>query len=206
MANLGDLKTRIITEVNRNDLEDELASSLTLCIQRAVNKFAIQRFKFNELRVTTATVINSQYLDIPTGTRVLDDPYLLVGGVRFNLTKRSMPYIENLYSTPLGGQPTDYCYWTDDTIRMWPTPQLEYPIIWLTVVDQTPLVNDADESAWTNTGQDVITAQTKIYLYRDYFRDAEGEAAAERQLSEAIAALKGESNRFIGTGRIRSFF
>ena len=53
MATLSDLKTRVQTELNRDDLADDLADSLTLSIQQSIDYYAPQRFWFNEKRTTS---------------------------------------------------------------------------------------------------------------------------------------------------------
>lgn len=200
---LGDLKVRIITEVNRDDLYDDLASQLSLYISRAIDYYSNQRLVFNEARVTNVLVPLDQYCDLPVGTRVLDRVFLLVGQTRYELCKRQTWHIENLYSSPQQGQPTDFCV-LDRQIRLWPTPNTAWTIIWETVTDVTPLVDDNSSNEWTTTGQDLIDARTRYYLYRDQFRDNDGAAQSLIAEREALARLKNESNRLIGTGRVQA--
>lgn len=204
MATLGDLKTRIITEVNRDDLEDTLADQLSLYISRAIDDYANQRFWFNEARTTGVMIAGDEYLDLPAGARFVDNVYILIGQTRYKLWKRQTWYIEEMYSSPQSGQPTDYCM-IGDQIRTWPTANQAYPVVWETVSDVTPaLVADTDENNWTNEGQDLIDARTRLLLYRDQFRDRQGVMEATAAQQEALYRLKNESNRRMGTGSIQA--
>ena len=204
MATLGDLKQRLYDETNRDDLQDDLASALTRVIQDAIDFYAAERWWWNETRVTSTTTPSSEYINRPSGDHITDRPFLLVGGVRFDLIKRSMEYIEGMYTVPQVGQPTDYCEFGDQ-LRLWPTPNIAYTIIWLNVSDVTALnyADDTSSNAWTNQGAPLIAARAKMILWRDYMRDDAAYQRAETQERDAYNRLKGETNRRLGTGRIR---
>lgn len=203
-ATLAGLRTRIVTETNRDDLTDELADALDTVIADSITLYAAERWYWDEARSTSLCTIGNEYIDRPAGARLVDVPFLLIGGVRFDLTKQSMPYIEGLYTTPLSGQPTSYCEFGDQ-LRLWPTPNQAYTIIWLTVSDATALdYSDASSSnAWTAQGAPLISARARMFLFQDYFRDDMGYARAERAEKQWYDRLKGETNRRLGTGRIR---
>lgn len=202
MATLGDLKTRVITEVNRDDLADDLATLLSTYIDRSIEHYANSRFWFNETTSTAFMNIGNQYQPLPGGIRVVDEVYIVIGNVRYRMTRREMDEIESLYSVPMTGQPTDYAIF-GDSIRVWPTPSTAWEIIWLTITDVTPLTDDTSSNYWTNEGVDLIDARTRYLLYRDALRDNEGANAAKVAEDEAYANLKGQTNRRIGVGRRR---
>lgn len=207
MATLGDLKTRIITETTRDDLADDLADSLTLVIQKAIDFYAAQPWWFNQERTTSLCTIANEYIARPTGMRLLQVPFLLIGGVRYDMTRRSMEEIEGLYTTPLTGQPTDYCEFGDN-IRLWPTPNVAYTIIWLDSTDVAALdyTDDTSTNFWTNEGQDLITGRAKYTLYRDYLSTTSTDpriALAKEQMTESYDRLKAESNRRMAKGRLQ---
>lgn len=204
MATLADLKTRIITETNRDDLNDELANALTLCIQQSIEFYKNSRFWFNELRTTSTITAGSQYVDIPSEFVWLDEVRIIIGGVRYHLTKHHMDWIETMYSVPLTGQPTDWCEW-DGQARVWPTPGIDYSLIWLGIKNVTPAIDYNDGNStndWFTHGYDLIDGRARFLLYRDYFRDEGGMAIAKAAETEAYGNLKATSNRLIATGRV----
>lgn len=206
MATLADLRQRIVDETNRDDLDTggELAGALDRVIADAIDFYAAERWWFTEARVTSTTTAGNEYITRPAGTHIVDAPFLVVGGVRFDITKRSMEYLEGLYSVPQSGQPTDHAEY-QDTLRLWPTPNDVYTIIWLNIADVTALnyAVPTSENAWTNVGAPLIAARSKVLLYRDYFRFFDKIPGAQQQEQEAYDRLKGETNRRLGTGRIR---
>jgi hypothetical protein len=204
MATKAALKNRIVTEVNRDDLLDDLATQFETFFQRSIDYYADQRFSFNEARDTTVLVPGVEYVDLPTGTRLVDRVFVLINSTRYEMQKRETWYIEGLYSAPQQGQPTDFAF-INGQIRLWPTPNQAWSLIWETVTDVLPpLTADTDSNAWTTQGQDLIDARCRMFLYRDQFRDNEGLAQAALAEKEALSRLKGESNRLISTGRVRA--
>lgn len=208
MATLSDLKTRVQTELNRDDLADDLADSLTLSIQQSIDYYAPQRFWFNEKRTTSTMTIGDEYVDLPTGLRFIDKVFLVVGNVRYRMVERQMTEIEALYTTPIRGQPTDFAVFGTQ-IRTWPTANLGYTLIWEYVGDVTALdYNDPNSTNyWTTQGYDLITARTKIYLLRDYLSAMETDPRYQLALAQedsAYSRLKAETNRRISTGKIKA--
>lgn len=206
MATLSDLKTRIITETNRDDLNDELADALSLCIQQSIDFYKNQRFWFNELRTTSTLTSGSEYVDIPADFVYIDQLRIIIGGVRYAMTKNTMEEIESLYSVPLTGQPTNWAEWVYQA-RVWPTPNIDYTLIWLGVKNVTPALDYTDGNStneWLVSGYDLIDARARFLLYRDYFRDDQGMQIAKAAETEALSNLKAWSNRLIATGRVRS--
>lgn len=206
MATLGDLKQRIITETTRDDLADDLATSLNQIIADAIDFYAAEPWWFNQQRVSSTCVIGSEYIDRPAGMRIVNVPFLIIGGVRYDLTRRDMAYIEGLYTTPQTGQPTDYCEFVAQ-IRYWPTPPVAYTVVWLDSGDVAALdyTNDGSSSYWTNEGQALIRARSKFVLYRDFLSTTSADprlALAENAMMEAYSRLKAESNRRLSSGKV----
>jgi hypothetical protein len=205
MATLGDLKARIISETLRDDLADDLASQLTNTINKAIGQFANEAWWFNETRATSVMTVGAQMQPIPLGWKRIDDVFIVVGGVRYPLRVRQLAEIEGLYSVPMTGQPTDYAV-LGEQIYVWATPNLAYPLIWNLIADVTPpLVADTDSNAWTNQGQDLIVAQSKLRLYRDYLSANLQDPriiGAKNQVDEAYEDLRSESARKMTTGRV----
>jgi len=204
---LGDLKSRIVDETNRDDLADDLQTALNRVIADAIDYYATERWWFTEARVTSNCTPGNQYLDLPTGLRVLDRPFLVVGNVRFDMTRRSMESVEALYTTIVSGQPTDFSVFGAQ-IRLWPTPDQAYQVIWLDVADAAALdyTNANSSNVWTAYAAPLIAARAKIILYRDYLSAAETDpriTLAMKQEADVYSRIKGETNRRLATGRMR---
>jgi len=205
MANLGDLKTRIITEVNRDDLRDDLAAELDTLIAQAIDYYAITPFWFNTFtRTDISAVAGSQFVTIPDNVRDVQAVWVLIGGTRYIMKKQPEQRIISLYTTPINGQPTDFSM-INQTLHVWPTPNVAYPMIWEVVQDVSPALDYSDNTSsneWTNIGQPLIKAYVKKMLYRDQFRDADGMQMAANDEQEAYRKLRGESNMRVATGRM----
>jgi hypothetical protein len=206
MPTLADLQTRIITETNRDDLQDVLLAQLNQSIADAIGEYADQRFAFNELRVSGVILAGQQYVPLPSGRRFIDRLYCVVGSVQFEIVKRSMAEIEALYQIPLTGQPIEYAVYAGQA-RLWPTPLVNYPATWLTVSDVAPTIDWSDpdttiSNSWTNEGQWLICARAKQFLYRNVFKDYDAANAAAADVAEAYAKLKGYAARALSVGRV----
>lgn len=199
---LGGLKTRIITETNRDDLTDELASALDTVINDSIEFYATERWWWNEARVTSTTTPDNEYIDRPAAARIIDQPFLLIGGVRYDMSKRSMEWIEGMYTTPLKGQPTDYCEFGTQC-RLWPMPNQAWTIIWLDIADLSALASDNASNYWTTACPQLISARSRMIFFRDYFKSDADYARAEVAERQWYGHFKGESNRRIGTGFVR---
>lgn len=199
MATYLDLQTRIITETNRDDLSDTLASQLTLHIARAIEFYASKRFWFNEGTKTGVCVIGNEYAAKPSGLREIDRASITVGAAITPLTEKPLVYIDDLATVTSSGQPSLYAE-TGDQIRLWPKPNQAYPLGFIGIVDLTVLAAAGDTNAWTNQGYDLITARTKFTLYRNQFKDEAGAGFAKDEEVEALAKLSGETARRLGSG------
>lgn len=211
MATLGDLKTRIISETTRDDLADDLAAQFQNIIARSIEQYAAERWWFNERRVLIPTVAGQGFVTWPVGltaARWIDGLYLEqnAGATRWPLAARSIDEFEELSQPNVTGQPTDYLV-ADTDIRLFPIPNRIYNLAADIIADVTPaLVADTDANAWTNQGQDLITAQAKLRLYRDYLSANVNDpriVLANAQERDAYSRLRAESTRRTATGRLQ---
>lgn len=214
MATLGELRSRIVLECVRDDLTDAPSSDATAAstdtldnaIKRAIEFYADQRFFFNEDRVVTATVAANEYVTLPTGLRFLDTLSVTVGSNRYPLHMRSYEVLERwLGYGPTNGQPTDFTI-SDTQARLYPAPNIVYPLTWMGVFDVPALdyADDSSSNAWTTYGEDLIAARSKMTLMRDVFRDAEGAALAGVAEQQALTSLRSGTYRKLSVGAVRA--
>ena len=210
MATLGDLKKRIISETLRDDLADTMAADLTLIIQRSIEYYANERWWFNEAgaSITLASGIASNPL--PPDFRFLDQAWLQVGATQWPLRLLQAVEIDDLFaSSTSAAQPTD-CAIVQSSFYVWPRPNMTYAVKLRYVQDVQPVLDytvDTGSNLWTNTGQDLIVAQSKIRLFRDYLSSGTQDprlANAVDQEAQAYVRLRSETNKRISTGRVRA--
>jgi len=193
MATLADLKTRIIAEMVRDDLSDDLASQLLIHIQRACEFYADEKFWFNSLVTTVATVASTQTVDVPATMRRVDRVTVPAYG-----TELIEVTLQDLDFGTEESLPRGYAYY-NDALKLYPTPDAVYTLQLTGIAQVAAPALDADDSIWTDEAQDLIVARTKMTLYRGQFRDPEGTQLAIAEVQEVFNKLKRETARRLET-------
>lgn len=193
MATLGEMKTRIIAEMVRDDLSDDLAAQLLIHIQRACEYYADEKFWFNSIIASAVTVAGTATVSVPASMRRVD--------------KVSIPaYYTDLIEVTLIDLDTDttqsiprgYAYY-NDSLKFYPIPDAVYTLSLIGLAQVAAPALDADESIWTDEAQDLIVARTKMTLYRGQFRDPEGTQLAIAETQEVFSKLKRETAKRLET-------
>lgn len=194
MATLGDLKAAIIADMDRDDLADESAATLTRHIRAAIEYYADQQFWFNQAVVSVSTVADVATVAIPASMRVVDRV-----AARFNnLTPIELSDFPDDGGQPLKGAPQCYAFDGGD-LRLFPTPDAVYPLGLYGIAQINAPAQDVDSNAWTTEAFALIAARVRFTLYRDVFRDPEGAEMAMGGLQEALTELKMQSERRLRT-------
>lgn len=189
MATYAELKTRIITEMVRDDLEDDLATQLTTHIARACEYYANERFWFNAIVVDAACTSGTEVMAIPATVRRIDR--LTIPELYREVIEVTLPEYEKIISAA-NSAPTRYAYY-NDSIRLYPTPDAAYTLRFTGLAEIAAPTADADENAWTTEAQDLIVAHTKMTLSRDQFRDPDGVQLFTGAVQDALHRLKRET-------------
>ena len=189
MATLADIKTRIITETARDDLEDDLAAQLLTHIQRACEHYGAHRFWFNAAVMTFSTEAGAPVAELPLSLRRIDR--LTIPAQRINLREVILPELDDMESIG-AGVPELYAY-QGDSVRLSPVPSAIYTMQAYGVARINAPAIDTDASAWTNEAQDLIVNHAKMTLYRDQFRDAQGAQMAMGATQDALNRLRRET-------------
>lgn len=195
MATLTELKTRIIAETNREDLEDTLATQLQTHIARACEYYADTRFWFNAIATTATTTANTRTLAIPSGVRRIDR--LTIPAYYRDIHEVTL---EGLDDSDIYGVPDWYCYY-NDSLRFYPIPDAAYTLGIYGLAQVDAPTGASDTNAWTNEAFDLICAHTRFTLYRDQFRDPDGAQLAKGAVADALARLQRETARRLETPR-----
>lgn len=189
MATLGDLKTRIIAETNRDDMGSggALEDGLALCISSAIEFHASEQFWFNRGSGSGTTTQDDATLDLPAGVRF---PSLVAYNGR---ELRKVP-LEALEYRTEAGPPSKWAE-NEGQVQLWPIPDAAYTIYLYGVADTGAPASDGDSNIWTEEAYDLIAAETRFRLYRDYLRDVEGATLARDARDEALGVLRRETRR-----------
>jgi hypothetical protein len=191
MPTLADLKTRIVAETLRDDLEDELSDQLLTHIQRACEFYGGEKFWFNSTVTPVATTPSAATVAVPSTVRRVDHASIS-GGDLMEVTLGALP------TDGASGIPARYAYY-NDTLSLYPVPDAAYTLQLVGLAQIEAPADDGDSSVWTNEAQDLIVARAKMTLYRSQFRDPEGAQLAAGEAQEALTRLRRETAKRLTT-------
>jgi hypothetical protein len=191
MATLTQLYTRIILDLNRDDMGSggELEQAKIDAVADAIEAHAGELFWFNRLSGSAATVAATATIALPAGMRIAQVVTYLGKALR-KVPLEKIQKAENCIA-PVAGPP---CLWADDgaAIHLWPMPDAAYPLAVHGVAD---LGVPAASNAWTVEAFRLILAEAKKILCRGPLRDGDGMALAADAAREALTALRRETRR-----------
>lgn len=183
MATLAQLKTRIRLETNKNDIVPggEAEQALTDAITSAIGYYSQERFWFNRASGTATATPSDGELSLPNGMLIAQQ----VARNGCNLQKVPLEEIES--RTDIGIPK----YWAENegAIRLHSIPDAAYVFDVYGIADLGVPAEDAS-NAWTTTAVDLIDARSRLYLYRDYWRDPEGAQIAAIAEIDALSVLR----------------
>lgn len=192
MATLGQLKTRIRLETNRDDIAPggEAEQALGDAIKSAIDYHATELFWFNRASGNVSTVGGSATIALPAGMLYAED----VSYLEDKLVKVGIEDIEHKNAE---GVPS---HWAEDegAIYLHPIPDAAYVLKVTGIADIGVPLSDGDSNAWTTQAYDVIDARARIILYRDYWRDPEGAQIAAIAEKDALDRLRRHSRKRAG--------
>lgn len=204
MATLATMKSRIASELARDDLTSQIASA----ISDAIAFHEVERFWFNQTRTITFDTVSSQVAYTSSDNQYI--PYIIrldrlffdETGQIYDLDRyepQDFEFISNNSTTT--GRPTAYTY-TDSTIRIWPTPDAAYSMRAYAHYKLTSISADGDTNAWTTEAEELIRTAAKLRIYLDVTKDYEAAAAMQAKIQPLIDRLSSETSSRLSTGRI----
>lgn len=189
MSTLADIKARIIAELIRDDLEDDLAGQLLTHIQAACRHYAPERFWFNAIITTATTTQGDRNVTLPATMQRVQR--VTLPQYYRELYETDLPYFE-VPGNVVQSIPQWYTYYNDQ-IRLHPIPAGEYTLQVTGVKRIDPPEEDTDSNEWTTEAQDLIVAHAKATLSRDQFRDPEGYKMFAGAAQEHFSRLQRET-------------
>jgi len=203
MANYQDMITRIADELSRSDLTTQIQNE----IQSAIAYYQNERFYFNERRdVTWNTVIGQEFYtstDIPDLSLLtqMDAMTITVNQDRFKVRPWPYPNLEQMsVTTTTQGQPGYYSIYAQQ-IRLYPIPQMVYPMRLSGLFVVAAPVNMSDSNVWTNDAEELIRARAKKNVCINIIKDAANAATAQAQETEAYRNIVIRTSQFTASGQ-----
>jgi hypothetical protein len=188
MATLDQLKTRIILEIDRDDLGAgcEAEQALIDAYTDAIEFYSDQTFWFNRASSSANSVAGVATLPLPAAVR-FPDSLACNGEV---LGKVALAEIQDRTGT---GVPSR---WADngDAVQVWPIPDAAYPIIFHGLSSIGVPATGSGSNFWTDEGYKLIVARSKATLFR-LFKEYDAMQAAQAEEAEALSRLRGESRK-----------
>lgn len=185
MTTLGNLKSRVASDLARSDLTTDIANA----ISDAIDEYGDVPFYWLMEEATVSTVAGTATVALPTSFRRL---HMLTvtdsAGDREDLPpgRNQISYEEyraRVWNTSSSrGQPCEYAIW-NELVWFDPTPDAVYTI---TFSYFGPVVGvpatDGDTNAWTTTAEQMVRAKAKALIFRDVIRNV-----AQWQVQEKAA-------------------
>jgi len=167
-----------------------LASPIQNAIQSAIAKWEREPFYFNGYRLEPTNASPFQLVAgqefytaadfAPLGTlaRIINLRFLQGGQNRYAATERDVNYLNDIaVNASWRGLPTDYSYDQAQILRIYPIPDVVYPVGLVGTQRFAALAQPADSNVWTNDAFDLIKSESKLILAREVIYDQEMEAA-----------------------------
>lgn len=189
MGTRQQLKARIISELSRDDLEDDLASLLETHIGQACEFYADTKFWFNSLVTTVATTPGLPDVTIPATIRIVERVTLPAQDIEL----QEVP-LDSLCETSSTAYPREYAYY-NDKLRLSPTPSGAFTLNVYGIQQVAAPASDSDSNIWTTEAYDLITAHVKMTLCRSVFRDTDGFKLFSGERADALSRLQRETTR-----------
>jgi hypothetical protein len=207
MATYGDMKTRIASEMHREDISTQIAEA----ILSAVEFYSASRFAGNEARGTITTIAGTKFYGtdtaspgtLPSDIAEIDQISLTVSGRTYALDRQPHSLIESIDSVSLQATPRDWA-WYAGQLRLYPTPNDAYTVTLSYQQILTALSADNDSNFWTNDAEQLIRCRAKRMLCMHVTGDQETANAMFVAEREALSQLKKKTNKLEASGRIRA--
>lgn len=204
MTTLGDLKSRIATDLTRSDLTSQIASA----VSDAIAHYEASRFWFNQSRSLTFSTVAGQMdytvsdlADISTLIGI--NAMFCIDGTQTIPMDWYEPGDFELLTTTTQGRPDLFTY-TDSSIRLWPKPIKAYTMRLHCHYRLSDLSGDSDSNAWTTYAEQLIRCHAKLLLYANVLEDDQGAARMQGQVQAHKDKLDYETSRRLASGHINA--
>ena len=145
-----------------------------------------------------------EYVNL-AGVQSITNVRLLLNNVWIPLSRP--PWYEDVLNADVQQPPftTLPSYWVTygRTLRLYPTPNLAYPLELMCNLLPPPPIDDTDENFWTNDAQTLIGAAAAVEICREFIKDDAGAARHAVAMNQARDAMMARDQRLAGPTEIR---
>lgn len=187
MATLDQLKTRIILEIDRDDLGagGEAEQALIDAYTDAIEYYSDTSFWFNRASGSANTIAGVPTLSLPAGLRFADS-LACNGDV---LKKVALADIQDRTGTGVSSHWAE----TGNSVQLWPIPDGTY-LITFHGLSSVGIPTGGSSNFWTTEASKLIVARSKVGLLR-LFKEYDAMQAAQAEEAEALSRLRSETRR-----------
>ncbi len=201
MATFGDLIDTIERDLGSDEnslLENEVKDAINFAIQDYEN----ERFQFNEGESTFNTVALQAEYDLTSdapNALTFDNVQYLFAGHLYRLEQQPYEwYVEALVNQTAQTGPSNYFSIFQQRMYLYPQPDVATTVTISGVVRLTPspLVDNADENAWTNEARQMIRSKAKADLFGNRIYNMKLAATMLQAADSYLIQLRGDRDRF----------
>ncbi len=205
MSTLGDMVSQIETDLDREDLTQQINES----IDTAITYYSAKNFLFSESRERTFDTVAGQYwysaTDVPDiGNLIrISRLWYTVSSTVYDLKRVRYDLFEmDSEAVTSQGQPYEYTYY-GEKIGLYPAPNKAYQIRFQGDFI-TPAPSDSAETgnAWFTSAYEMIRCRAKYYLHAHVIHDDAGASKCNQMARDAMMNLKTKAHRLQGDDRV----
>lgn len=203
MATYGDMKSRILRELNRDDLTDAASAA----IHTAIAYYENQRFWFNEQRALLTSIDGQEFYRLPSDYVSYDSLKIRSGTSEYKIERVDHDTIVGWVSEnpPRESRPTHFSVYADQ-IRCYPTPDVSTYVFVLSYVRKLPaLTGDTSSNEWTSTAESLIRAHAERDIAGNVLHDPQLASMYETYMIGEERSLRVLTNAKLTSGRAKRY-
>lgn len=209
MSTLGNMVTRIRTDLNRGDEHDD---RIKQAIEDAIKLYRSRRLGFNMKRATSTTVQGQEFYGLPDDFLEVDTLRLLESSNYYQrLTEVAFSWIDDNSAYQDFQSVPDKFAIQNRELRLYPIPDGAYTVQMSFMYDLTDVSAGAAESAsnaWMTEGEALIRETATADVLEFYIGGQESIAAAQPhrlRADQALRELKRRAEREQSSGRLQAW-
>jgi hypothetical protein len=205
-STFADMQARLADELQRNDLAEQIANAIT----EACDYYRRDAFFKNDAQAAIAASAGVASYAAPADVAEIRALFATVDGTVYPLRCRTWDYLNTEdanAASPVTGPPVEYAanlLATGMQVRLFPTPDNAYQLLFDYVQIIPAPVNDSDSNFWTMEAREMIRAFARYLIRLNLLNDVQGAALDRALADDYFRKLKQETGMKKFTGRLRA--